>query len=127
MDAKKLISITGAVVVVGVLIWVDLGRRAKNSDSIQTEILEVLTTMECYSQHEEFLRAHTDAAHERAFSASYSSGSRRRSARLNEARYVDFFFTDLIAAAKQAQKADLVEALGKLKGEMEVLVERGED
>ena len=118
MDAKRLLGVALAILVIGGVIWLKLSDRADDSQAVRSDIMAALAEIDGYAEHEQFLLQRADLAHERAFGEAYNVGGRRRAAQFDERQYVQVFFHDLIQAAQQARKPTLVTSLEQMKAQL---------
>lgn len=97
------------------------------AESMPERVLEVCKRSPGYSQYESFVLEHAQHAFDHAYDSAFDPGGRRRSAKLDTAKYVKEFSADLISQEKLSkpdQKLDLF--LRQLQIDLEQAASRGE-
>ncbi len=94
--------VIGIVVVVALLTAWKMSQRSDASNDIKKEMkTELLAELPSYDKHSEYIDNLLDEAHDMAFSASYDSGSRRRSASFDVEKYTRTVLENMSRRAKR--------------------------
>jgi len=111
MDGRKLGGIVLVVVVIGFGAYARMKNRVDTSNDLQEAVMSWIVDMPSYGDHGDALDIMADYAHQLAFDEAYSSGGRRRAARLDDEAYVEKFFGVMIEDAERRNLSDVVEDL----------------
>ncbi len=122
-------TLVAIAIAVGLFMYRSSQRDKVNAraESMPDRVLEVCKRSQGYSQYEPFVLEHAQHAFDHAYDVAFDPGGRRRTAKLDAAKYVKEFSEDLITQEKLTkpdQKLDLF--LRQLQIELEQAAGRGE-
>lgn len=98
------------VVLVGAFWW-QSGQEDKASNRARQNALGIISTAKSFDANRDYFTSLLDAAHERAFILSYTSGRRLRSGRLDMDMYLASLLKGMRERAKADSRIDVYEAL----------------
>lgn len=108
-----LLKIGGFVVIAGAVIGWKMWNKSGNSAEAADVIKSWVIAMPAYETNKAYLDGLVVKNHDEAFSANYSSGGRRRSAKFDSESYAKQVFEGMIRQAKADGKEELAASLTK--------------
>ena len=111
--AKKVLIF---VIFVVVIVTMKFQTAGEDSDDIKADMQDIIISLPCYDQADEYLDKLFERHHETSFLKSYEMGGRRQSATFDQNTYIQELFTRMIKNARDASKKDVVECLQLARG-----------
>ena len=101
----------GFIVALGLVFGYQYYNKNSASSEMHEALAKVIQTIPEYESEKTYLDACFDEAHLVAFDASYSSGSRRKSASFDYPKYLSILFAKMISKAETDKHPQLISSL----------------
>ena len=97
----------GIIIVVVIIVGFKFYKKDEASDNIRSQTIEIVQVMPGYDENKLYIDSIFEPCFETAFQASYEMGSRRRSAKFDQDKYITTLFDNLMVRSKQDGKEEL--------------------
>lgn len=97
----------GIIIVVVIIVGFKFYKKDEASDNIRSQTIEIVQAMPGYDENQSYINSIFEPCFETAFQASYDMGSRRRSAKFDQDKYITTLFDNLMVRSKQDGKEEL--------------------
>ena len=97
----------GIIIVVVIIVGFKFYKKDEASDNIRSQTIEIVQAMPGYDENQSYINSIFEPCFETAFQASYEMGSRRRSAKFDQDKYITTLFDNLMVRSKQDGKEEL--------------------
>ena len=97
----------GIIIVVAIIVGFKFYNKSKAGDDIRSQTIEIVQAMPGYDENQSYIDSILEPCFETAFEVSYDMGSRRRSAKFDQDKYITTLFDNLRVRSKQDGKEEL--------------------
>lgn len=97
----------GIIIVVAIIVGFKFYNKSKAGDDIRSQTIEIVQVMPGYDENKLYIDSIFEPCFETAFQASFDMGSRRRSAKFDQDKYITTLFDNLMVRSKQDGKEEL--------------------
>ena len=97
----------GIIIVVAIIVGFKFYNKSKAGDDIRSQTIEIVQAMPGYDENQSYIDSILEPCFETAFEASYDMGSRRRSAKFDQNKYITTLFDNLRVRSEQDGKEEL--------------------
>jgi hypothetical protein len=104
-------KVVGVVVVIVVLVGLKFYNKGSDDKAVLADMKALIAQVASSADETTYLNGILEREHSKAFDAAYDMGGRRRSAKLDEDKYIDAIFKAMISQCENDKKKELAEKL----------------